>query len=70
MKKRRALKIKKAPIDRKKPLPWQHLKPLQEEPDTKERVAAIMSHKNYVQADSDSYFLRQDDVREVRLQVD
>jgi len=70
VKKRRALKIKTAPKEHQKPLPWQRPKPQQDEPDTQERVAAIMSNPNYIQADSDSAFLRQDAVRGVRLQVD
>ena len=70
MKERRSLKIKTAPKEHQKPLPWQHPKPLQEEPNTEERIEAIMSHPNYIQADRDSNFLRQDEVRGVRLQVD
>ena len=70
MKKRSIFKIKTVPKERKKPLPWQCPKPQQEEPDTQERVDSIMSHRNYIQADSDSDFLKQDEVRGVRLQVD
>ncbi|WP_296824418.1 TIGR00730 family Rossman fold protein [Sulfurovum sp.] len=53
-----------------KPMPWQHPKPEEEEPAVRERIEAIMRHSNYIQADRDPDFLKRDEVRAVRLEVD
>jgi len=53
-----------------KPLPWEHPKPKEDDPDARKRLDAIMKHSNYVQADRDPEFLRRDEVRGVRLEVD
>ena len=60
----------KVPKVHQKPMPWQHPKPEEEEPAVRERIEAIMHNKNYIQADSDPDFLRRDEVRAVRLEVD
>lgn len=60
----------KLPKEHQKPMPWQHPKPEEEEPAVRERIEAIMQHKNYIQADCDPDFLRRDEVRAVRLEVD
>ncbi|BAF72162.1 decarboxylase family protein [Sulfurovum sp. NBC37-1] len=60
----------KIPKVHKKLMPWQHPKPEEEEPEVRERIEAIMRNHNYIEADSDSDFLRRDEVRGVRLEVD
>jgi hypothetical protein len=62
--------FQKVPKVHKKPMPWQHPKPEEEEPAVRERIEAIMRHSNYIQADCDLDFLRRDEVRTVRLEVD
>lgn len=66
----RKIKIKKIPTEHQKPLPWQHPKPKEEDPMTDERIEQIMANPNYIEADRDSDFLRRDEMRSVRLQVD
>lgn len=53
-----------------KPLPWEHPKPREDDPEAVRRIEAIMAHSNYVQPDRDPDFLRRDEVRGVRLEVD
>ena len=53
-----------------KPLPWEHPKSKEDDPDATERIKEIMAHRNYVEADRDPKFLRRDEVRGVRLEVD
>jgi uncharacterized protein (TIGR00730 family) len=59
-----------APSEHQAPLPWEHPKSRKEDPEAHKRVKAIMSHKNYIQADLDPCFLRRDEVRAVRLEID
>jgi len=66
----RKIKINKIPKEHQKPLPWQHPKPKEEDPTTDERIKRIMANPNYVEADRDIDFLRRDETRSVRLQVD
>ena len=58
------------PAKHQKPFPWEHPKSKKEDPEAHKRVEAIMSSKNYIQADRDPCFLRRDEVRGVRLEVD
>jgi uncharacterized protein (TIGR00730 family) len=58
------------PSQHQRPFPWEHPKAVEEEPEACERVRAIMEHANFVQADRDPEFLRRDEVRGVRLEVD
>ncbi|MDH5526492.1 MAG: LOG family protein [Nitrospirota bacterium] len=58
------------PGSRRLPLPWQHPKPTQEDPDAPARIRAIMEHPAYRQADLDTDFLNRDETRGVRLQID
>jgi uncharacterized protein (TIGR00730 family) len=53
-----------------KPLPWQHIKAVTEDPDAPRRVQAIVSHPNYAAGDADAAFLTHSSTRGVRLQVD
>ncbi len=53
-----------------RPLPWQHCKPVTEDPQAPARVQAIMNHPSYRQADHDLDFLGMDQTRTVRLQID
>jgi len=53
-----------------KPLPWEHLKAKEDDAEAQKRVEAIMGHSNFIQADRDPDFLRRDEVRGVRLEVD
>lgn len=61
-----------APPDRQRrePLPWCQPKPADEDPDAPRRVAAIMAHPAYRQADQDTGFLADDSTRGVRLELD
>ena len=58
------------PYRRTQPLPWCQPKSLQEDPEASARVHAILSAPSYRVADEDMDFLRRDDVRGVRLQMD
>jgi len=58
------------PHQRREPLPWQQPKPREEDPEALRRVQAILNAPNYRMADEDTDFLRRDDVRGVRLQMD
>jgi len=53
-----------------KPLPWEHPKPKEDDPEARKRVKAIMENPHFIQADRDPEFLRRDEVRGVRLEVD
>ena len=59
-----------APKTRAIPLPWQSPKTAREDKDAPERVATILHSESYLQADEDLGFLRSDDMRGVRLQLD
>ncbi len=59
-----------APKTRDVPLPWQSPKAAREDKDAPERVATILSSESYLQADEDLGFLKSDDMRGVRLQLD
>ncbi len=59
-----------APKRHRKPLPWQHPKPSEEDPEARRRIEAIMAHPNYIEADSDPAFMRRDEVRGARLEID
>lgn len=60
------------PVDEQRiePLPWQAPKPAEEDPEAPLRLKKIMSSSSYRQADQDTEFLNQDDLRPFRLQVD
>lgn len=53
-----------------KPLPWEHPKANEDDPEAVQRVDAIKRHPHYIEADRDPDFLRRDEVRGVRLEVD
>lgn len=59
-----------APKARDVPLPWQSPKAALEDKDAPARVAAILKSEGYLQADEDFAFLKSDDMRGVRLQLD
>lgn len=52
------------------PLPWQSPKAALEDKDAPARVAATVKSEGYLQADEDVAFLKSDDMRGVRLQLD
>jgi uncharacterized protein (TIGR00730 family) len=58
------------PYQRRQPLPWHEPKPVEEDPDALARIEAILNAPSYRLADEDTDFLRRDDVRGVRLQMD
>ncbi len=58
------------PEKRREPLPWQAPKALEDEPEVKARIRTIMESPGYRQADEDVEFLRRDETRGVRLQID
>jgi hypothetical protein len=58
------------PEKRREPLPWQEPKPTSDDPEAMARVRAIMESPGYRQADEDLDFLRADETRGVRLQID
>jgi uncharacterized protein (TIGR00730 family) len=55
---------------RREPLPWRRPKPVEDDPDALARVQAIVSSPTCRPADEDPDFLRRDDLRGVRLQMD
>jgi uncharacterized protein (TIGR00730 family) len=58
------------PHTRRQPLPWHQPKAAEEDPDAPQRVRAILDSPSYRQADQDVDFLRRDDTRGLRLQLD
>jgi hypothetical protein len=55
---------------RREPLPWEHPKPAEEDPQAPRRVEALLASPTYRQADRDPDFLQLDETRGVRLQID
>ncbi len=62
--------MKTTPKTKERAFPWQSKKSKLDDPQADERVNAIIESPNYIPADQDSDFLRQDEVRGVRLEVD
>ena len=62
--------MKITPAKHKKAFPWQSKKSKLDDPGAHERVNAILENPHYIPADRDSDFLRKDEVRGVRLEVD
>ncbi|MDA8253915.1 MAG: LOG family protein, partial [Rhodospirillales bacterium] len=58
------------PTERRLPLPAQRPKPEQDDPATPEAIRAILANPGYLPADQDVEFLRRNDTRGVRLQLD
>jgi len=58
------------PRYRREPLPWQTVKPRHEDAGAPEKVARILRSASYRRADEDPDFLRADETRGVRLQID
>ncbi|MFN8626148.1 MAG: TIGR00730 family Rossman fold protein [Candidatus Binatia bacterium] len=58
------------PRRRIEPLPANRPKPREEDPDAPRRVADILSHPSYREANEDVDFLNRDETRGVRLQLD
>ncbi len=58
------------PYQRRELLPWQRPKPIEEDPEARRRIEAILDNPSYRQADQDVDFLNRDDIRSLRLQVD
>ena len=58
------------PIQRREPLPWQHPKPIAEDPEAAKRIKAIMESPSYRMADEDVEFLSSSEARGPRLQLD
>jgi uncharacterized protein (TIGR00730 family) len=58
------------PFKRKESLPWQNPKPSREDPESPEKLKAILNSPSYVPAIEDVSFLNGDDTRGVRLQLD
>jgi len=52
------------------PLPWQHPKPEAEDPNAKRLVERLMASPVYRLAEEDTRFLKSDDTRGVRLELD
>ena len=59
-----------ATADRHDPLPWQHPKCIEEDPEGYRRVQSIINHPNYQRADQDPYFLKREELRGMRLAFD
>jgi len=55
---------------RREPLPWQTPKSAADDPQAPQRVAAITQNASYVPGDADVAFLRREDLRGERLQLD
>jgi uncharacterized protein (TIGR00730 family) len=62
--------MKKSPSKHEKPLPCENKKSRLDDPEAEERINTIMNNPNYIPADQDSAFLRKDEVRGIRLEVD
>ena len=62
--------MKTRPSKHEKILPCQNKKSKLDDPKAHERIQNIMSSPNYIPADQDSAFLRKDEVRGIRLEVD
>ena len=62
--------MKTSPSKREKKLPCQNKKSKLDDPKADERIHTIMTSPNYIPADEDSDFLRKDEVRGIRLEVD
>ncbi len=58
------------PLHRQQKLPWQTPKPPEEDAEAPARVEALLRSESYRQADEDVDFLRQDESRGLRLQLD
>lgn len=58
------------PHRRRVPLPWHQPKPVEDDPDAPRRVQAILDSPGYRQGDQDVDFLKRDETRGLRLQVD
>lgn len=58
------------PVQRKESLPWQKPKSSVEDPESKDKLKAILNSPSYVSAIEDIDFLASDDARGVRLALD
>ena len=58
------------PLHRQQPLPWQRPKDVEDDPDARRRVQAIVEGASYSPADEDVAFLQTDETRGLRLQLD
>ena len=58
------------PHRRQEPLPWHQPKSAEEDPEAAAHVKAIPELPSYRAADDDAEFLRSDELRGVRLQLD
>ena len=56
--------------ERKERLPWEEPKPLEEDPESPAKLEAILNNPSYEPAVEDVDFLRGDDARGVRIQLD
>ncbi|MHA1560177.1 MAG: TIGR00730 family Rossman fold protein [Alphaproteobacteria bacterium] len=57
-------------LERREQLPEQHPKPVEDEPESATRLASILASSSYRPAVEDPHFLRSDDVRGPRLEID
>lgn len=62
--------MKITPSKHKKAFPWQSKKSALDDPTVNEHLNAILNNPNYIPAEMDSDFLRQDEVRGIRLEID
>jgi len=58
------------PLNRSTRLPWQSIKPSQDDPEAAQRVERLVNSDVYRRPDHDIKFLDDDDVRGVRLEID
>lgn len=56
--------------ERKEPLPWQSPKPMEEDPESPNKLQAILNSPSYIPAVEDVDFLDGEDARGVRIQLD
>jgi uncharacterized protein (TIGR00730 family) len=64
------LTVSAPPFQRRKPLPWQRPKPVEDDPEALARIETILKSRSYRRADDDLEFLARDGMRGVRLQID
>ena len=58
------------PLQRHEPLPWQTVKPREDDPDAVRRVEQLLQSNTYLRADLDVDFISDDAVRGPRLELD
>ena len=67
---RKAIPAPPDPLERAEPLPWEHPKPEEEDPEARRQIEAILKSPSYRSAAEDSEFLGGGEARGPRLEID